>query len=159
MLTLSALSFYSFAASNCPDKEYRQFDFWLGQWQVTAPNSKNVSHSKISLINDGCGILEEYSTPTGFIGKSLNIYNKQTKQWHQSWTDNTGLLLLLNGDFIDDKMVLEGNTVDKDGNTVLNRISWSVNGDHTVRQHWQISTDKDKLWQTLFDGTYTKVNP
>ncbi|WP_286263567.1 hypothetical protein [Thalassotalea atypica] len=117
----------------------------------------NKSTSKISTINGGCTILEEYATPTGFIGKSLNIYDVTSDQWHQTWTDNTGSLLRLDGQFDGTSMVLTGNTIDKTGKTNLNRITWTPNQDGTVRQLWEISEDKGKNWQVIFDGLYHKV--
>mgnify|MGYP000707646361 CR=1 FL=1 len=94
--------------------------------------------------NNNCSILEEYQTPSGYQGKSLNIYNQQTKQWHQTWVDNTGLLLQLNGEFKQGVMTLSGLTVDNKGQEVLNKISWKKLSDGRVNQVWQTSTDKGK---------------
>ncbi|MFD2165743.1 hypothetical protein ACFSJY_05650 [Thalassotalea euphylliae] len=141
----------------CEKKEYRQFDFWLGEWQVSNSQNSQVSSSKISSINNGCGILEEYSTPTGFEGKSLNIYDKQKGKWHQTWVDNSGLLLQLDGEFKDGKMVLQGTTYDAKGIATLNQISWQQLEDGRVNQTWKTSADNGKNWQTLFDGYYSKV--
>ncbi|NMP30730.1 hypothetical protein HII17_04060 [Thalassotalea sp. M1531] len=155
-LLFSCLSWQLLA---CSSEEYRQFDFWIGEWQVTNPANNQVSISKISLINNNCSILEEYQTPSGYQGKSLNIYNQQTKQWHQTWVDNTGLLLQLNGEFKQGVMTLSGLTVDNKGQEVLNKISWKKLSDGRVNQVWQTSTDKGKHWQTLFDGYYQKIQP
>ena len=146
-------------SSNCKDEQYQAFDFWLGHWQVSSKSSANISHNTITKINDGCGLLEEYTTPTGFKGKSLNIYNKQDKLWHQTWIDNSGLLLQLKGQLVDGKMVMEGHTIDAQGKSLLNRITWQQQKDERVRQHWQVSKDQGKSWQTLFDGLYQRVKP
>ena len=61
--------------ASCLSKEYLAFDFWLGNWQVTTTSDNVVRHNKVTKINDGCTLLEEYSTPSGYLGKSLNIYN------------------------------------------------------------------------------------
>ncbi|MEW6983883.1 hypothetical protein AAD001_14615 [Colwelliaceae bacterium 6471] len=151
---INAISF-SIWAKPCEEAQYQQFDFWLGQWQVSSKTSKGISQSKITKINDGCGILEEYSTPSGFKGKSLNIYDKLDQKWHQTWVDNTGMLLKLSGTLINGEMVLEGVTYDKDHNAIVNRITWHKNPDNSVRQHWQISADQGKNWQTIFDGHYS----
>lgn len=145
-----------FAEESCAEHEYRQFDFWLGHWQVTNPENNQVSESKITKILDGCVILEEYKTSSGFKGKSLNIYNKQNKMWHQSWTDNSGLLLQLNGKFVNNSMVLKGTVIDDKGQKRLQQITWSRLDDNKVRQHWQQSNDAGVSWETLFDGTYTR---
>jgi len=155
LLCLLAMSHFSQAA--CEENQYREFDFWLGQWQVTAPSSKQPSHNTITQINNGCGLLEEYITPSGYQGKSLNIFDSQTQQWHQTWIDNTGYLLRLSGGLIEGSMVMTGETKDKDGNPVLNKITWTPKQNGDVKQHWQTSKNQGEVWQTVFDGLYSKV--
>lgn len=155
VLTVVLTSFQ--AVARCDSSQHRQFDFWVGEWQVSNEQNSNVSQSKISLINDGCGILEEYTTTTGYQGKSLNIYDATTQQWHQTWIDNSGTLLQLNGKFEQGRMTLSGMTFDKDGKEVLNKIVWTPNTDGTVHQQWLISNDQGKKWQSIFDGLYKKV--
>ncbi len=145
------------AIAKCDAPQHRQFDFWVGEWQVSNKQNSNVSQSSISLINDGCGILEEYTTAAGYQGKSLNIYDATTEQWHQTWIDNGGTLLQLDGKFEQGKMTLSGVTYNKDGKKVLNRIIWTPNADGTVRQQWLVSNNKGKKWQSIFDGLYKKV--
>ncbi|QBY04612.1 hypothetical protein E2K93_09515 [Thalassotalea sp. HSM 43] len=155
--TLLTLSNNAWANGNCSEAEYRQFDFWLGQWQVTNKQNDNVSASKISSILDSCVILEEYQTPNGFKGKSLNMYDKQRKVWHQTWTDNSGLLLQLEGTLEGQSMVLKGRGKSAQGALLWHKISWTPNSDGSVRQHWQQSLDDGKTWATLFDGMYRKI--
>ena len=59
----------SFAAANaqsgrvpCSGPEYRQFDFWIGEWEAFGPNGQKGGDSKISLILDSCIILEEWTS-------------------------------------------------------------------------------------------------
>ena len=159
LLTSIIFFFWSHIAyANCSEKNYQEFDFWLGEWQVTSEVDNIVRFNRISKINNGCTILEEYSSPSGYTGKSLNIYDQQTKKWHQTWTDSSGLLLQLQGGFKQGSMVMAGETISKDQQKVLNRISWTPNKDGSVRQHWKISQDNGKTWQTAFDGIYRKVS-
>ena len=77
------------------DPVYRQFDFWLGNWEAFGPKGQKAGDSKISLILDSCIVLEEWTSASlqknlRFQGKSFNTYNAQTKQWQQTWVDNTG---------------------------------------------------------------------
>mgnify|MGYP000276724671 CR=1 FL=1 len=157
-LFLSIACLTSFQAiARCDSPQHRQFDFWVGEWQVSNKQNSDVSQSKISLINNGCGILEEYTTTTGYQGKSLNIYDATTLQWHQTWIDNGGTLLQLDGKFEQGKMTLSGVTHDSNGKEVLNKIMWTPNADGTVRQQWLVSNDQGKKWQSIFDGMYKKV--
>jgi hypothetical protein len=148
------------ALASCTEKNYRTFDFWLGQWHVSSMDDDVIRLSHISKINNGCTLLEEYTSPSGYVGKSLNIYDKQTQLWHQTWTDSSGLLLKLTGTFEHGSMVMVGETTAKNKQNatykVLNKISWTPNKDGSVRQHWQVSQNQGKTWQTAFDGLYKK---
>ena len=143
-----------FVKASCESAPYRAFDFWLGEWQVTTSTDNILRHNKITSINKGCTILEEYSTPSGYLGKSLNIYDKATKQWHQTWTDSQGTLLQLSGKLVGNEMILTG----KGAKNQLNKITWTPNNNGTVRQHWQVSKDQGETWNTVFDGLYKKLS-
>jgi hypothetical protein len=139
----------------CSAPEYRQFDFWLGEWDVTE-NGKPAGSSKISEILGGCVILEEWqSAGSPYAGKSFNRYDSQTGKWEQVWVDTNGRELKLAGEYKDGKMVLEGESV-RNGATILNRVTWYNNSDGTVRQHWVMSKDGGKTWTDAFDGLYVK---
>lgn len=138
----------------CQAAEHRQFDFWIGDWDVFA-GEKLIGHNRIEAVHDGCALREQYRTPRGYSGESLNVYDRQRQRWHQSWVDNQGLLLLLDGSLQDGRMVLEGAARDAKGQPQRQRISWTPNPDGTVRQHWQVQRP-DGQWQTAFDGLYRK---
>lgn len=142
-------------ASPCGSPEHRQFDFWLGDWRVHAPDGKFVGLNRITSEYDGCVVHERYATGRGYSGESLNTYDAGRRAWRQSWVDNQGLVLLLEGGLRDGSMVLEGETRDEKGQATRHRITWTPNADGTVRQHWQ-STDARGQWTTAFDGLYSR---
>jgi hypothetical protein len=143
------------ANAACDDAMFRQFDFWLGEWEVRTPEGKLAGTNRISREYDGCVIHERYTTPRGYSGESLNIFDVGRKVWHQTWVDTDGTLLVLEGRFIDDHMMLEGKNTDAEGKITQHRITWTPNADGTVRQFWQ-STDATGTWVTAFDGRYTR---
>src|SRR5436305_3112888 len=69
--------------------EYRQFDYWLGEWDVMVQGNK-VATSSIQLILDECVIFENYTTNRIYAGKSFSIWDAATKQWQQRYVDNGG---------------------------------------------------------------------
>jgi N-acyl-D-amino-acid deacylase len=142
----------------CSAEANRHFDFWEGRWLVRASNGATAGHNTISVGLDECVIMEHYTTPSGYEGRSLNVYDASRGVWHQTWTDNSGLLLLLEGGYEDGRMVMQGETTNRDGSVTLNRITWSlVDGDpNRVRQLWEGSTDGGTTWQTGFDGLYVR---
>lgn len=139
----------------CASAEHRAFDFWVGDWTVKTNDGKVVGHNKIDREYGGCVVHEHYTTDRGYSGESLNIYDAARGVWHQSWVDNGGLLLTIEGGIRDGKMVMEGQTRGKDGQPVKQRITWTPNADGTVRQFWE-STDAKGNWTTAFDGIYSR---
>jgi hypothetical protein len=143
-------------AAPCKSPAHRQFDFWLGRWSVHTPDGKLAGSNVIETEYEGCVLHERYSTARGFRGESLNTYDVGRKVWHQTWVDNDGTLLLLEGGIKAGSMVLEGQTRDAAGKVTRHRISWTPNADGSVRQHWE-STDANGQWTTAFDGRYTRT--
>ena len=141
----------------CVAPENRQFDFWLGDWDVRDPAGKLVGTNHITSLHLGCVLFENYRAGQ-FSGSSLNTYDADRKKWHQTWVDSSGGLLVIEGGHMDGKMVLGSETADpgKAGATIVNRISWQPLPDGRVRQLWETSTDKGLSWTTAFDGYYTK---
>ena len=142
-------------APPCEGPAFREFDFWLGEWQVHTPAGKLAGVNRIEREYNGCVLHERYATGRGYSGESFTIYDAPRKVWHQTWVDNTGTLLLLEGHLVGGKMVLEGQTTGADGKLTRHRITWTPNPDGSVRQFWE-STDAKGLWTTAFDGLYTK---
>jgi hypothetical protein len=126
----------------CSAPEHRQFDFWVGTWEVTTPNGQKAGTNTIQMAMNGCA-----------------IYDASRGVWHQSWVDTTGLLLLLEGGFADGAMVLEGETTGPDGTVTRQRITWSiVDGDpNKVRQIWESQPDGGE-WTVAFDGLYERTS-
>jgi hypothetical protein len=136
--------------------EARQFDFWIGEWEVTA-GGKAAGTNIIAPILGGRALRETWRGAGGYNGTSTNIYDATTKTWKQFWVDNSGLVLLLEGGLSDGKMVLTGERLDREGSSVMDRITWTPNEDGTVRQVWETSTDGGENWEVGFDGLYRKL--
>jgi hypothetical protein len=142
--------------ATCQSASYRQFDFWIGEWQVTnqrppAGRTPPPAKSRISRILNGCAVLEEYETAAGYAGKSLNFHDGKSWKWHQVWIDNGGTPLFLKGALQGQSMILQ----DDGGSGPVNRITWTPMEGGKVRQHWESSKDGGRTWQTVFDGLYT----
>ncbi|MGB8634570.1 MAG: hypothetical protein WCD66_13870 [Rhodanobacteraceae bacterium] len=140
----------------CEGAQHHQFDFWIGNWQVTNPAGKVVGHNRVERIENGCGIQENWRSTTGVTGRSINAWSRQDGRWHQTWLGSGGMLLQLAGGLRDGSMVLEGKTAGADGKNVRQRISWTPQANGRVRQHWQQSRDGGESWTTVFDGLYTR---
>lgn len=144
------------APPKCDSEQHRQFDFWVGEWNVTV-NGKPAGHNRITLVYGDCALREDWRSAGAFRGGSFNIYDRANDQWHQTWVDSTGTLLQLDGGIKDGKMVLTGQRPARDGRMTTNRITWTPNDDGSVRQLWETSTDGE-TWATAFDGLYVRAD-
>jgi hypothetical protein len=142
------------ASKPCTSAEYRQFDFWVGDWEVTTSNGKLAGGNRITPILGGCAIREEWKGAGGLSGTSLNMWDAAGKRWRQTWVDDRGNVLVLIGQYRDGKMSLEGEGPGDNGATVHNRITWSRLSEGRIRQLWETSKDGGKTWGVEFDGTY-----
>ncbi|MEZ5709138.1 MAG: hypothetical protein R3E02_07120 [Blastomonas sp.] len=142
----------------CTPDEHRGFDFWLGEWDVAANGSPvPTASSSITAKHGGCVVLEQYDAG-GYTGMSINFYDVTSKLWHQTWMSNTNVPVYLEGGLnADGAMVLSDDALPISKATgTINRVTWSENGDGSVRQHWETSSDNGATWSTAFDGRYTR---
>lgn len=140
--------------------EARQFDYWLGEWDVfptQAPigQAPKVGDSKIDQISEGCGVLENW-TSTGNNGKSINYYDSTTKKWYQHWIGSGGGALRYEGSFSENAMRFEGVTIRQDGKKMLNKLTFFKIDENTVRQLAELSADEGKTWNTTYDFRYVR---
>ena len=136
----------------------RQFDFWIGDWEAFNVKGAKGGDSKISLILDSCVILEEWTSanaPNGLVyaGKSYNSYNAATKQWQQTWTDNTGNTTeFLRGEGKDGKIVFYAdNVTSPKGELFMRRLTFTKLTNDKVRQIGNRRDNKEKIWKTKYD--------
>lgn len=159
MLLLVCFSSNANAQNNCKccDEEYRQFDFWAGNWKTYDPAGKLVGTNMIDLIQDSCILRENWkSAISKYTGTSYNFYDKNSKTWTQTWVDNQGGSLIMKGNFSNNKMILRSEPViNEDGSSVINKITWTDNNDGSVRQLWETKTDNGE-WIIAFDGNYVR---
>ncbi len=152
---------FSFAQNPCDaNPKYNEFNFWLGEWEVYDLKNNIAGFSKISKILDNCVVLEEWTSAAAqqglvFAGKSYNTYNASTKQWQQTWVDNTGgSNEYLTGYFENDAMHFKSRPFSNGKNTSFRKITFYKLKDGKVRQHGEISNDEEKTWTTEYDLEY-----
>ena len=140
----------------CESPEHRQFDFWVGEWEVTTPDGKTAGRNSITRELKNCVIHEHWAGAGGMNGESFNMWDTVRKRWHQTWVNDNGNLLLLDGAFQNGSMLLTGISGPPE-RQVTNRITWTPGADGTLRQHWEASADGGKTWKTAFDGLYRRA--
>lgn len=141
------------------DPNFRAFDFWVGEWEVTPvnlPAGRPKPQSRIEKILGDCVILEHWMPAGNPGGKSFNIYNRARRQWEQTWVDASGSVVYFTGQARDGAMEYTSTTPLPNGGTQLGKMSYYRVAADSVRQVWQQSTDGGKTWTTAFDGMYVR---
>jgi hypothetical protein len=141
------------------DPPHRQFDFWVGEWDVKStanPSGPSIGASRIERLEGGCLILENWTGAGGSTGRSFNFYDRSQSRWRQVWVANNGSALDFAGDYKDNQMRYEGETAGTNGQKTLQRLTFFNLGADRVRQLWEQSADGGKTWTVAFDGTYIR---
>ena len=137
--------------------EARQLDFWVGTWDVTAPNGQPLGTNVIQKMLRGCALMENWTGGLGREGKSLNFYHPQQKTWRQVWMSDTGSALdYTAGRFDGRSMVFTGHSMSPKGDTIVQKLIFERVHADTVKQVFEQSNDRGKSWTTTWTGIYTR---
>ena len=133
----------------------RDFDFWVGDWEVRLADGTLVGHNAISKDDGGCAIVEDWSGAGGSTGTSVSYYRPSSDQWHQLWVGSNGTLIDIAGGIRDGAMHLEG-TIEYFAEDRIEafRGTWSILPDGRVRQLFEEFSLVAQTWQVWFDGYY-----
>ncbi|MDQ6691119.1 MAG: hypothetical protein M3Z18_11485 [Gemmatimonadota bacterium] len=135
------------------EPQRHQFDFWIGEWDVTTKGGSPAGQSVIQSVSGGCAVLENWTSLRGGHGKSLNGYNPQTHQWQQFWIGQDGSLSDYRSSSFDGKS-LTFFLKDDAKPDAISRLSFTPVDAATVRQFSESSTDGGKTWKTDYDFYY-----
>jgi hypothetical protein len=139
------------------DETFRDFDFWVGDWEVHGPKGGFAGTNTIERAQRGCVLIENWSSAHGSTGMSINYLDKTTGEWVQVWNAEGGSQIHIRGGMTDDGMLLVGTLHDVASNTTTPfRGLWTPLPDGRVRQYFEQSTDEGKTWTVWFDGFYTR---
>ncbi|MCA6074933.1 tetratricopeptide repeat protein [Fulvivirga sedimenti] len=135
--------------------EARQFDFWIGSWDVHL-NGAKVGENQITRANGGCAIHENYTTfPRDYTGQSINFYDPLEKRWHQHWVGSGGdITNYYETGKSEGVLEFTGQMINASGVEITNRMTFTLLENGNVRQLIETSLDKGKSWSSSFDGLY-----
>ncbi len=133
---------------------YRQFDFWIGEWDVLVAGQK-VGYNNIKSLQSGCIIEENWTGGGGETGQSFNFYNPVTGLWHQSYMSNRGGNWMMDGAYKNGELRFEGHIYSPQSD-VLVRMTFFNLEPGKVRQTAETSTDGGKTWVKGWDGLYLR---
>jgi hypothetical protein len=133
----------------CSSPQDRQFDFWLGAWNlsdVTQGRNTPAGTNDITRDDTGCLIEEDYRSNAQ--GRSVNLHSRLDGRWHQTYIDSSGNRLVLVGGLEGRRMVLFA--------APTARSVWEPLDQDTVRFTQETSSDGGRTWNATFDSRYTR---
>lgn len=156
---------------DCSGAEYRQFDFWVGDWDVVPnpatrpanapapPPGRTMPRNTITRIQDGCAIHEKWVDGQGGTGESFNVFDRVKQLWHQTWVDNRGSLHFYWGELKNGSMVMIGEVPLAPQQRVQGRrtvrVTFTPIGTNQLRQSSE-QLNSDGTWTPAFDFLYTR---
>jgi hypothetical protein len=140
----------------CSSYEYKQFDFWVGDWDSFDAKGVIQGHNLVEKILGGCVLQEYWMGTDGARGTSFSLYDATRKVWNQTWVSNHGNLLPIEGYLQGKSLILTGTHVGADGRVELHRTIWTPT-DYGVYQLWDFSKDGGKTWETNYEGFLRKA--
>lgn len=146
-------------AAPCEDALFKQFDFWLGDWDVVSTaDGLSVGTSHISKEMAGCVVWENWkSAGSPYFGKSYNTYNVNLHRWEQYWVDSGAGTIFFHGNRAGEVMDYWADDVPQPNGEMLRRHLQFFNlGPDKVRQFSQGSRDGGKTWTVEYDLTYNR---
>lgn len=145
----------------CESPEARQFDFWLGEWDLTWPAEQTGGAegeigrgtNRIERLFGDCVVEENFSLPgSDFYGRSLSVYDPQAGMWRQTWVDSQANYLIFAGGYDGQTMELHTPEVER----VVQRMVFSNIGQDSLNWDWQGSRDGGETWNDLWNITYQR---
>jgi hypothetical protein len=155
------------AGPPCAAPEFRQLDFWVGEWdaEFTLPDG-SIGHAENRITRDeygDCVIAEHFRQPGGganggdYIGASWSIYDRPTRSWRQMWVDNGGAMFDLKGGPVTGQPhVFELATIDPRGpGRRIMRMIWENVTPAAFTWRWQ-AQQPDGSWKDAWVIRYKK---
>lgn len=142
----------------CAAPQYRQFDFWIGDWDLvvharTSPTSDQWAdargHQRVEVILGGCAIAEHFTADgpqAPWAGASYSSWQPALSQWRQTWVDDSGGYLAFQGGLEHGTMTLYGEPREAGGKRFQMRMVFRDVTADTLRWEWQRSEDD---WATV----------
>jgi hypothetical protein len=143
----------------CAGPVFDDFDFWVGEWDVTGADGKFAGTNSITKEEYGCLLVERWKGAGGITGQSYNFVDLATGKWRQVWVSAGATIDYSGGLDSKGRMILEGVIAYPPGATPATakfRGTWTPTADGAVIQHFQQYDPSKDEWTDWFVGTYRK---
>jgi len=151
----------------CATPEHRQFDFWVGDWDVVVqaratpegPWGEAKGRQHVESILGGCAIAETFSADgpgTPWNGRSYSSWQAPLGTWRQTWVDDSGGYLAFTGTLVNGVMTLVGESRKQGDKTVQMRMVFSDITPRSLHWEWQRTDDDWKTSSAMMKIAYTR---
>jgi hypothetical protein len=144
------------APQDCKALAHRQFDFALGSFTMRTTKGVLAGMLRFEKKLDGCAIVGHWSGSQGGHGEVNLYFDRSDHRWHQLYIADDGWVLRFSGRFEGKALVMTGLNTFADGRRGLQRMTWSMLPDGSLRQFWELSPAGSRRWETLFDARGTR---
>jgi hypothetical protein len=162
MMLSAALGQQQAPENPCAVPQQKQFDFWVGEWDLTWPGDKSgeAAHGRNTIRRtlDGCVVEENFDGGTSMPlrGMSVSTFDTRPGKWKQTWVDNQGGYLDFIGEFRNQQMILSRVGSKPDGTRVLQRMVWKNITAEEFDWSWESSSDGGKTWKVVWPIHYKR---
>lgn len=143
----------------CSAPEASQFDFWIGDWDLTWTDKDGAEQRGTNVISrefGGCVIRENFNAPAmKFRGMSVSVFDVRQGKWKQTWVDDAGGYLDFTGEFRDNKMILS-RLADAGEKPFVQRMIWYNISADSLDWNWERSDDNGATWKILWKIHYSR---
>ena len=162
---------------SCDSPEARQFDFWIGDWNIKQKMLQNDgswisldAKTSVKKILNGCALEEYWKGEVKYFWSGMNnskyieaisirYFDTKKMKWHIQWIDNSNLVMGpgFDGNFENGKGVFYSETVTAKGKQI-SRIIFSDIKKNSVLWKLSISRDEGKIWIDIWLMDMQRVN-
>ena len=144
----------------CSTEEYRQLDFWVGEWNAAWDDGEgNIVHGSNTITRElgDCMIEENFNGNPGnaLEGHSISMYVPRLGHWKQIWMDNQGGFLDFSGGPDEEGFHF---TMERPSEQAPHlRMVFRNITDNSFDWHWQRSQDGGETWEDSWHIQYTRA--
>ncbi|MFZ1686011.1 MAG: hypothetical protein WAU70_01200 [Flavobacteriales bacterium] len=156
-LLLGTLCSALFTAAQDSTPMTTQFDFWIGQWDLTWADGGKGTNTITKEMN-GHVVHEHFADPaTNYHGESWSMWDAPANKWKQTWVDDQGNYMAFEGGQVEDRMELSMHQPDKKtGEPVLWRMVFFNITPNAFDWEWRSSPDEGKTWELKWAIHYVR---
>lgn len=132
---------------------YRDLDFLIGRWEFFTLEGQKIADQVYTSRENGCLVLEDWTTLSGETGTGMNFVNPFTGEWRQVWMSPRFHLDYSGGLVEPGTFVLEGQMYPNDGSgSAQIKGVYTKQSDGSVTKEFLRRAGTHDDWERFFIG-------